>query len=36
MMNGNKAEMQEEELIKAELLRLASLNDSFFARKEDK
>lgn len=36
MMNGNKAEMQEEELIKAELLRLASLNDCFFARKEDK
>lgn len=36
MMNGNKAEMQEEELIKAELLRLASLNDSSFARKEDK
>lgn len=36
MMNGNKAEMQEEELIKTELLRLASLNDSFFARKEDK
>ena len=26
MMNGNKAEMQAEELIKAELLRLASLN----------
>lgn len=36
MMNGNKAEMQEEELIKAELLRLASLNDISFARKEDK
>lgn len=36
MMNGNKAEMQEEELIKAELLRLASLNDSSLARKEDK
>lgn len=36
MMNGNKAEMQEEELIKAELLRLASLNDSSFSRKEDK
>lgn len=36
MMNGNKAEMQEEELIKTELLRLASLNDCFFARKEDK
>lgn len=36
MMNGNKAEMQEEELIKAELLRLASLNDSSFTRKEDK
>ena len=28
MMNGNKAQMQEEELIKAELLRLSSLNDS--------
>lgn len=36
MMNGNKAEMQEEELIKAELLRLASFNDSYFTRKEDK
>lgn len=36
MMNGNKAEMQEEELIKAELLRLASFNDSSFTRKEDK
>lgn len=36
MMNGNKAEMQQEELIKAEMLRLASLNDNTFARKEDK
>lgn len=36
MMNGNKAEMQEEELIKAELLRLASFNDSSFTRKKDK
>ena len=28
MMNGNKAEMKAEELIKAELLRLASLNEA--------
>lgn len=27
MMNGNKAEMQQEEIIKAEILRLASLNN---------
>ena len=31
MMNGNKAEMKAEELIKAELLRLASLNTSVSA-----
>lgn len=30
MMNGNKAEMKTEELIKAELLRLASLNNKDF------
>ncbi|MBR4970548.1 MAG: HNH endonuclease, partial [Paludibacteraceae bacterium] len=35
MMNGNKAEMKSEELIKAELLRLASLNDSDFDKKEE-
>jgi len=34
MMNGNKAEMKVEELIKAELLRLASQNDANFERKE--
>lgn len=36
MMNGSKAEMKSEELIKAELLRLASLNDSDFDKKEEK
>lgn len=36
MMNGNKAQMQEEELIKAELLRLSSLNDITFEQKSDK
>lgn len=36
MMNGNKAEMQQEELIKAELLRLSSLNDSTFEYKPEK
>lgn len=36
MMNGSKAEMKDEELIKAELLRLASLNDSDFDKKEEK
>ena len=36
MMNGNKAEMKAEELIKAELLRLASLNDSSFELQSDK
>ena len=36
MMNGSKAEMKSEELIKAELLRLASLNDSDFEKKEEK
>ncbi len=36
MMNGNKAEMQQEELIKAELLRLSSLNDSVFEHRPDK
>ncbi|MCI1720920.1 MAG: DUF262 domain-containing protein [Bacteroidales bacterium] len=35
MMNGNKAEMKSEELIKAELLRLASLNCDDFEKKED-
>ena len=35
MMNGNKAEMKPEELIKAELLRLASLNDSSFNHLKD-
>lgn len=36
MMNGNKAEMKSEELIKAELLRLASLNGYDFDKKEEK
>lgn len=36
MMNGNKAEMQQEELIKAELLRLSSLTDSVFEHRPDK
>lgn len=36
MMNGSKAEMKDEELIKAELLRLASLNDSDFDKKREK
>ena len=36
MMNGSKAEMKDEELIKAELLRLASLNDSDFDKKGEK
>ena len=36
MMNGSKAEMKSEELIKAELLRLASLNGSDFDKKEEK
>ena len=36
MMNGSKAEIKSEELIKAELLRLASLNDSDFDKKEEK
>ena len=36
MMNGSKAKMKSEELIKAELLRLASLNDSDFDKKEEK
>ena len=36
MMNGSKAEMKSEELIKAELLRLAALNDSDFDKKEEK
>lgn len=36
MMNGSKAEMKSEELIKAELLRLASLNDSDFDKKDEK
>ena len=36
MMNGSKADMKSEELIKAELLRLASLNDSDFDKKEEK
>ena len=35
-MNGSKAVMKDEELIKAELLRIASLNDSSFDRKSDK
>lgn len=35
MMNGSKALMKDEELIKAELLRLASLNDSTFDKKSD-
>lgn len=36
MMNGNKAEMKDEELIKAELLRLASLNNQGFELKNEK
>lgn len=36
MMNGSNAKMKSEELIKAELLRLASLNDSDFDKKEEK
>lgn len=36
MMNGSKAVMKNEELIKAELLRLASLNGSDFDKKEEK
>ncbi len=36
MMNGNKAEMKTEELIKAELLRLASLNNQDFTSKSEK
>lgn len=36
MMNGSKAEMKSEELIKAELLRLASLNGSDFDKKDEK
>lgn len=36
MMNGNKAEMKTEELIKAELLRLASLNTQDFESKTEK
>lgn len=36
MMNGNKAEMKAEELIKAELLRLASLNNQNFESKSEK
>lgn len=35
MMNGNKAEMKAEELIKAELLRLASLNTSVSALEKE-
>lgn len=35
MMNGSKAQMKNEELIKAELLRLASLNNSEFDKKSD-
>lgn len=35
MMNGSKALMKNEELIKAELLRIASLNDSSFEKKSD-
>lgn len=36
MMNGNKAEMKAEELIKAEMLRLASSNRPDFTRKSTK
>lgn len=36
MMNGNKAEMKTEELIKAELLRIASLNKQDFEAKSEK
>lgn len=36
MMNGNKAEMQAEELIKAELLRLASLNTTDLSELHEK
>lgn len=35
MMNGSKAQMKNEELIKAELLRLASLNNPDFDKKTD-
>lgn len=35
MMNGSKAEMKSEEIIKAELLRLASLNSLEFEKKSD-
>jgi len=35
MMNGSKAEMRSEEIIKAELLRLASLNNTDFETKSD-
>lgn len=35
MMNGSKAQMKNEELIKAELLRLASLNNPDFDKKSD-
>lgn len=35
MMNGSKAQMKNEELIKAELLRLASLNTPGFDKKSD-
>lgn len=35
MMNGSKAQMKNEELIKAELLRLASLNSPDFDKKTD-
>lgn len=36
MMNGSKAEMKSEELIKAELLRVASLNGYDFDKKDEK
>lgn len=36
MMNGSKAQMKNEELIKAELLRLASLNNDDFDKKSEK
>lgn len=36
MMNGNKAEMKAEELVKAELLRLASLDSQDFESKSEK
>lgn len=35
MMNGSKAQMKDAELIKAELLRLVSLNDKEFDKKND-